>query len=292
MTRRLDIDVLMALTAIAECGGVTRAAAQLSLSQSAVSHKIKRLEESIDCVLLNRKPGTPLLTEAGNRLLAYANRILTLHDEALLSLSKRTLEGNIRLGITEDTTSAGLASILARFARLFPDVSVRTHVSQSMILERELDEGAIDIAVMQVFASDVGPNDTVLHEDHLHWIKSLDFHVNLDRPIPYLAFDGHCFYRKWMLDHGSSQGHQFKTVFECASNAGVIAAVESGLGIAIINDRYVTPAMEIIVAEFPPAPDIAYVVRTPLKSSSRAVKALAQEITNEIGAFPHSLVAE
>ena len=283
MTGRLDIDAMRAFQAIVMHGGVTRAADHLSLSQSAVSHKIKRLEESIDCALLNRKPGAPVLTDAGNRLLGYANRILALHDEALLSLSKRTLVGTIRLGITEDITSSGLAGILGRFTRLFPDVSVRTHVAQSLTLQGEIEDGTIDIAVMQIFATETRPNDTILYEDHLCWAKALEFQLNTGRPIPFLAYDDNCFYRKWMLEHGSPQGHQFKTVLQCTSNAGIIAGVAAGLGVSILNKRHITSAMEVIEGDFVTPPDIAYIVRTSANSKSNAVKALGREIARETG---------
>lgn len=55
--RRLEIDALRALWAIRRHGGITRAAEALGLSQSAVSHKIKRLETSLACDLLGRSPG-------------------------------------------------------------------------------------------------------------------------------------------------------------------------------------------------------------------------------------------
>ena len=103
-TRRLDIDALRTLRAIRQHGGVTRASEALGITQSAVSHKIKRLEGSLDCDLLSRKPGTSMFTAAGEELLEYASRILDLHDEALLSLTKTDLAGRILLGLTEDTT--------------------------------------------------------------------------------------------------------------------------------------------------------------------------------------------
>ena len=80
----LSISALKALSAVADQGGVIRAAEKLALSQSAVSHKIKRLEESLGCVLLNRRAGGPLLTEDGYHLLAYGRRIVSLHDEAVM----------------------------------------------------------------------------------------------------------------------------------------------------------------------------------------------------------------
>lgn len=281
MSVRLDIDAMRALQAIADLGGVTRAADQLSLSQSAVSHKIKRLEENIQCSLLNRKPGLPLLTDSGQRLLGYANRILAIHDEALISLSKRTLSGSIRLGMTEDMTCSGLASILGRFARLFPNVSVRTHVSQSLLLQDEIEAGAIDLAVMQIFASDITENDILLEKNHLCWVKALDFDLEASSPVPFLAYDDNCFYKKWMLEHGSSQSQRFRTVLQCASNAGIIAGIEAGLGVSILNRQHVTPAMEEIEDRFVTPPDISYIVRTSVKGVSNAVTVLANEIARE-----------
>jgi len=283
MAPRLDIDALRALQAIVAHGGVTRASEHLALSQSAVSHKIKRLEENIGSSLLNRKPGAPMLSDAGERLLGYANRILSLHDEAVLTLGRRELAGNIRLGMTEDITSSGLARILGRFVRLFPEVSVRTHVAQSLSLQDQLEGGQIDAAVMQIFTSDVRPKDMVLFKDHLCWAKAVDLALDPDRPVPFLSYDTNCFYRKWMLEHVASHGCQFKTVLECTSNAGILAAIEAGLGVSIISRRHVTPALEVIDAHFTPPPEIAYVVRT--ASNSKAVRALVEEIGREAGEF-------
>jgi DNA-binding transcriptional LysR family regulator len=291
MSQRLDIDALRALQAIAVHGGVTRAADQLSLSQSAVSHKIKRLEENLGQNLLNRKAGTPLLSEIGGRLKIYADRILAIHDEALASLSQRNVTGNIRLGITEDTTSDGLARILGRFSRLFPDVEVRTHVTQSLTLQREVEDGQIDLAVMQIFASDVRRDDHLLFEDELCWVKALDLNLSQDKPVPFLAYDDNCFYKKWVLDHGSSEGNRFDIVLRCSSNAGITAGVEAGLGVSIINRRHVTAKMEVLEAGFVPPPEIAYIVRKSPSARSNTVSALADEIVDETRILPQPVAA-
>ena len=97
----LDGNTLTTFLTVLEEMSVSRAAERLGVSQSAVSHKIKRLEENLDYALLSRRSGGPLLTEAGDRLLQYANRILALHDEAIASLGKSTLAGKIKLGITQ-----------------------------------------------------------------------------------------------------------------------------------------------------------------------------------------------
>lgn len=165
--RRLEIDSLRALSAIRKHGGITKAAVVLGLSQSAVSHKIKRLEISLDCELLGRKPGGPIFTAAGEDLLDYARRILELHDEALLSLSKTPLAGRLALGLTEDTACTDLARILGRFRRLHPNVTVRTKVRMSLVLRAMLERGELDAAIIQVFSHEVRPTDIVLFREQL-----------------------------------------------------------------------------------------------------------------------------
>lgn len=278
MVEKLDIDALRALRAIGATGGVTRAAVLLGLSQSAVSHKIKRLEGTLDCVLLARQAAGPIFTEAGGRLHDYALRILNLHDEALADLGKKTLDGTIRLGMTEDATTSDIAGILGRFTRLYPSVSVRTRTSQSLNVQAWLRGSELDLAMMQVFSSDVRPDDLTLFEDSLHWVKARDFELDALQPIPFLSFDENCFYRQWGLSAGCGRGHEFVNILECPSAAGIQAAVRSGLGVALLNGMHLTPDIEVIETLFPPPPGITFVARTHGKRPSAPIKALIGEI--------------
>ncbi len=283
MAERLEIDALRALRAIGASGGVTKAAQQLRLSQSAVSHKIKRLEQALDCTLLARQPGGPLFTEAGTRLHDYALRIINLHDEALADLGKKQLQGAIRLGMTEDATTSDIAEILGRFTRLYPSVSVRTRTSQSLNVQSWLQANELDLAMMQVFSGEVEREDRVLFDDSLHWVKSRDLELDLTRPIPFLSFDSNCFYRRWGFSEGLSEGHRFEKVLECPSAAGIQSGVRSGLGVALLNGMHVRDDMEVIEGVFPPPPGITFVARVNPKSRSAPIRALVDEIARAFG---------
>jgi len=278
----LSISALKALSAVADQGGVTRAAEKLALSQSAVSHKIKRLEESLGCVLLNRRAGGPLLTEDGYHLLAYGRRIVSLHDEAVMSLKRVPLNGKIRIGLTEDVTSSGTARVLGRFRRMYPEVVIQITVSQSLPIEAQLMAGTLDVGVIQTFVHRTAETDVILSCDRLCWIKSPDLTLDLSQPLPYLAFGTECFYRQWMLDSGLPEGVEAETVLTCSSTAGIISAVEAGLGSTIMNAKNIPAGVEIIEGILPAPPDVVFVIRKGGTHHSPVANTLIQHIADEL----------
>ncbi len=283
--RRLDIDALRALRAIKLQGGVNRAADALGLSQSAVSHKIKRMETSLGCDLLDRRQGGGTFTSDGEALLAYAGKILGLHDEALVSLAKSDLAGRVLLGLTEDTTCSDLSRILGRFRRLHPQVAVRTKVRMSLVLQSMLERGELDVAIIQVFAHEVRPADVVLFREDLHWVKSRELTLQENGPLPFLCFDDDCFYRRWAIDIGQDGGADLETVFECSSAAGIVAAVQAGLGVALLSDRHLRPDMEILRERLPAPPPLVYVARRARKARNPALESLVSEVEAEISRY-------
>src|SRR5689334_17417518 len=105
VTMRLDIDSLRAFKTVVDLGGVTRAAQKLNLTQSAISHKLARLEERIGRPIAF-KSGTGITPTAdGRSLLAYAERLIALHDEAAEHFKSSELSGQVRLGSSEDAAT-------------------------------------------------------------------------------------------------------------------------------------------------------------------------------------------
>lgn len=80
MNPRLSIDALRALQSVIDTGSMTRAAQQLNLSQSAVSWKIKRLEEQLGRILIDRQGGVLTATADGEALLLHGRCILQAHE--------------------------------------------------------------------------------------------------------------------------------------------------------------------------------------------------------------------
>lgn len=231
---KLDIESMRALTVIAETGGITRAAKKLNLSQSAVSHKVKRLECSLNRSLFSRIDGKLSFSRDGEKLLDYARRMVRLHDEAWASFHQSDLAGELRLGITEDITAPDMARILSNFSNSFPNVALTSRVAHTPQLVNMLDQGEIDMALIEVFESQQLDGDYPLGRQQVVWLQAEDFVLD-DKPIPYVTYHRDCFYKAWAEQALAAVDRSLRVVFECPSLDGMINAVRNGLGIGLVN---------------------------------------------------------
>lgn len=270
MSANLDIDSMRALTVIADSGGITRAAKKLNLSQSAVSHKMKRLEQKINRSLFTRAEGKLNFTSDGERLLDYARRMVRLHDEACANFYQSDLAGELRLGITEDITASGMAQILSSFTGSFPNIALTSRVSHTPELIRWLNKGEIDMALIEVFESDQLATDQALGRQEVVWIQAEDFIHNAAEAIPFVTYHKDCFYKAWAEKALSERGQNLRVVYECPSIDGVINAVRTGLGIGLVNhaameqrllNRRENREFKIDRSLFPQPPAIQHVAR-------------------------------
>ena len=137
--------------AVAEASSISRAARQLSVSQSAVTEAVKELENDLGAALLERSGRGVSLTHRGQMFLRHAGRILEAVADA-----RRTLPGDdspageLHLGASSVVAGYILADLLARFRRAFPAVAVEAFEDSPEYLEHLLINGELDVAVMVV----------------------------------------------------------------------------------------------------------------------------------------------
>ncbi|WP_338001459.1 substrate-binding domain-containing protein [Aminobacter anthyllidis] len=162
---------------------------------------------------------------------------------------------------------------------------MRTKVRMSLVLRSMLELGELDVAIVQVFTHEVRPTDVVLFRENLHWVKSREMSLSPEGTIPFLSFDDDCFYRRWAIDIGQDGGADLETVFECSSAAGIVAAVNAGLGVALLSDRHLLQSMDIIDRHLPTPPALAYVVRRAKKARNPALDGLISEIELEVSRY-------
>src|SRR6185503_14415714 len=153
---KIDLSALEIFRAVAEHGGITKAAARLDRVQSNVTTRVKQLEDRLGTALFLRQKGRLRLSSEGRVLLEYADRLLHLASEAEAALRDRKPAGTLRLGALESTAATRLPPILSRFHRAYPEVRV------AQVVGRELEAAfvaepftATDLEVAPAFTEEL-----------------------------------------------------------------------------------------------------------------------------------------
>ena len=159
-------DLLRAFIAVHETGGFTRAGKRLHLSQSAVSHQIRRLEEQAGTALLKRTTRSLTLTEDGEEFLRHAEQILRAQDALAIRFQRSAVTGAVRFGVPESYVGDRLPPMLARFAPV-PAVRLDATVDTYLALRDQIDAGLLDLAV--TLSLDEDPASPLLRRTRFVW---------------------------------------------------------------------------------------------------------------------------
>ncbi len=240
MLRNLDMASLRAFAAVAETGGVTRAAGTLHLTQSAVSMQIKRLEALLDVELLTRSGRGIVLTASGEQLLSYARRILSLNDEAWVKLTAQEFEGEIRLGVPQDIVPHATPQVLRAFHAAFPRMKVQLISSFTTRLKAQLEAGALDVILTT--EEGCGPMGETLISVPLIWVGAPDGVAWRQRPLP-VAFENACIFRFHALAALDASGIAWEATVKTDNSRTVEATVGADLAVHAMIDGVVPPGM-------------------------------------------------
>ena len=232
----LDIDLLQSFVAVVESRSFTRAAERVHRTQSTVSQQIQKLELIFGAALLKRTtaPGQISLTEDGEALLQYSQRILKLVREAEYVVGKKKApRAIVRLGLPEDFKAEHLTDLLASFGNEFPDIRVDTVCGLTAEVEPLLRLSELDLALMK---REVGSGPCLKSwPEELVWVGS---RKNVPRssvdPIPLAVFPSGCLYRERAIHALEVQGRSWRIAYASASLTGILAAVSSGLAVTLL----------------------------------------------------------
>ncbi|EBA09974.1 LysR family transcriptional regulator [Sagittula stellata] len=226
--RNLDITVLRSFVAVAEAGGVTRAAGFLNLTQSAVSMQLKRLEEMLGLRLLERSGRGVSLTPAGAQLLSYAQRMVEMNDEIYTRLTCQSWEGEIVLGVPHDIVYPVIPQVLQRMGRTHPRVKVQLLSSFTKELKAKFARGEADVIMTTEGGVDQGGE--TLMEVPLRWIGAPDGQAHKSRPLR-VAFCRSCGFREFALARLDAENFAWELAVDSDSDMTVDATISADLAV-------------------------------------------------------------
>ncbi|MHC8381291.1 LysR family transcriptional regulator [Pseudomonas sp. LB3P14] len=270
----LQIDWLKCFVAVVDAGSLTNAAPQVHRSQSAVSMQLKKLEAALGRQLLVRDSRQHQLTPDGQTLLGYARRMLDLHAETQAAFHGEKLTGRVRLGVPDDYAERYLTPVLKRFAVQFGAVEIELSCEQSTSLISRVERGDLDLALV---SRDHPRRGTLLFHEPMVWVGSPQFEIWRRDPLPIATYENTSLARRSAINSLGLQGRRYRVVYNSSSLAGQIAAVESGLAVAVLTQCSAPKHLSILGSEHglgPLEPMEVSVYRSRASHGAKAVDSL------------------
>lgn len=288
----LDLDLVRCFVTVVECGGFTPASKRLHLTQSAITLKIKRLEDLLGQRLFVKTAPPLELTLEGEIVLGYAFRLLELNREMVMRVAKPDVTATVRLGVIAHFGYHHLPLWLSAFKKAYPQIRVVMDMGQTDDLLKSLDEDRFDLIIagagytgMAQYKSAPRLFEQHLQKEKLIWVQAENSKIDPKKePLPLVMFGPQCRFRPLCLDSLQKAGRTWEIVYDGGSIHAIQSAVEADLGLSVLTAISLKPGIEQVSkkAGLPPLPscDLALYYRRNL--AIPAVQKLADFISEQV----------
>jgi DNA-binding transcriptional LysR family regulator len=276
---QLDPDLLRAFLAVADHRSFTSAAASLNRTQSAVSAQIRRLEDQLGHKLFARSTTKVDLSAAGEGLIAYARRILSLGDEAVQRLRQHEIAGRVRVGVMEDYGTIWLPSILKTFCSAYPGIAVQMEIGLTSGMVGRLGK-AFDLVIAMHARGDT--SGELLFRERAVWAGSAEMSPGDLDPLPVALYPTGCLFRQWAIEALERDGRKWRLAFLSHSLAAVEAIVAQGLAVTVVKEGMLPQSLRMFGARdgMPPLPTADIRLHC---SAAAPARLLAQHLREHLG---------
>jgi len=239
----MSISKYEALAKVVELGSLTRAAAELSVTQSAISHAINGLEAELGFAVLTRSRGGVRLTADGERIMPAVRGILNYSEQLKqTAASVRGLDsGTVRIGAFTSVAVHWLPGVIKEFQRDYPHVDIKLLNGDYHDVEQWLREGSVDLGFVNVPA-ELNCETVSLMEDRLLAILPKDHKFASYPKFPLVECETEAFITLLETSNHDAQraldaaGIKPNIKYSTKDDYAIIAMVEQGLGISIMPE--------------------------------------------------------
>jgi DNA-binding transcriptional LysR family regulator len=236
--KALDVEAVQAFVLVADLNSFTRAAEALDTTQSAVSLKIKRLEDGLGRRLLERTPRMVRLSAEGSAFLGAARHLVAAHHQAVGAFAVE--HRRLTVGISHHIVGSDLAALLKRMNASDPGLVIGLHIDGSRDVLQAFDAGELDAAI--ALRHDAKRRDgEVLFKEQFGWMASPDFHRQAGEPLRLATQADPCGVRAMAVDTLDAAGIAWTEVFVGGGVATIGAAISAGLAVAALARRVAPP---------------------------------------------------
>ncbi|EGU56222.1 hypothetical protein VINI7043_16393 [Vibrio nigripulchritudo ATCC 27043] len=230
----LDLELLRTFVMVAKTGELKKAAEAIFRSQAAVSMQMKKLEDSVNCVLLHRSNRGIQLTEAGKTLLNFSEQFLKLNSATLSALGSQEITGKITFGIPTDYAPHFLQHFMPLLRNEIPGLDAKIICERSRQLRAMVDSADVDIAI--VAAEERYSDDVVLWSERLIWAKPITLQIAEGESIPVAIYDDDCIVSDICFRDLKQSKTSFRQVLRSPILENIATSVRSGFAVALLPE--------------------------------------------------------
>ncbi len=243
----MDFDHLITFLEIAKQGSFSRAGQKLYRSQPAVSAQIRQLEQEYGQKLFDRVGKSVRLTVAGETLLEYANRLLTLRNESLRAVADQATSprGTLAVGANEATCLYVLPDIFAEYSRRYPSVQISIYRNFSHKVLEKVEDGTVDVGIVTMPVRSPSLKVHPIFRDRLmlmvapsNPLASLKSARTADIAGQPLIFPKTGFTRQVLDKQFRPYRSHLRIAMELASVGMIKKFVAAGLGVSLISESF------------------------------------------------------
>ena len=193
------------------------------------------------------------------------------------------------MGLADYVKPSCCRSLLGRFNRLYPGVTMEMRTGLSMDLLPGYERGELDVVIAG--RGMVFKDGGLLYRDSLVWVAAPGFQLRLDRPVPLRNPAAALHPPRHQPGGTGPAGIPWRFVYVSSSTAGLQAAVQGGLGIAMVPKSAMIPELRILGAEqgLPPLPDFEIEIFVREKMPPPSCRAFVDFMSEELACCGHQM---
>jgi DNA-binding transcriptional LysR family regulator len=215
--------------------------------------QVKRLEERLQAELFHRTKSNVDLSAAGEGLLGYARRILSLNEEAVGRVREQNIEGRVRLGVMDDYGTLLVPPLLAGFIANFPLIDVEMETGLTSTMTSRLGKTFYIVIAMHPEGHREGE---LLRREQAVWAASTEHRVEQSDPLPVALYPQGCLFRSWAMQALDKAHRPWRLAFVSHSLTAVEAITAQGLAVTVVKSGTFPSSLRRLTARdgLPPLP--------------------------------------
>jgi LysR family transcriptional regulator, cell division regulator len=253
---KLESQDLRMFKCVAEAKSLSKAAEVLGYVQPHISQRMKNLEEELDTKLLTRTNRGVTLTDEGEALFNYAQRILLLMEEAKAEVNPNKFRRSLIIGASQTVSASKVPALFSSFLKEHRDIEVKIKTDRKQVLQEMLSYGEIDGLFLSGTYNKAQFETVYRYAEKIVLISPLyEARVEKDQPTLLINSDGNCIYRNRLVAFSKEHHIHKASIMEFDSLEAILQGVRDGLGISVVPASVVNSRGDIKSIQYQELPE-------------------------------------